>query len=289
MTRRLVLCQVDVFAERMLTGNAAMVVFGGVKLNDQEMQAVARETNLSETVFVLHAVEGADYRIRTFTTRREIPFSGHPSLAAAHAYSSMHSADSLRLVQEDGRGLTTICRDGPEGDWFLKLPQPTISPIRVPIGPEIGALFATDDRLLGAGTWQLASTGVPWLVIEVRDRLILRSLRPDHARIASWSLSNKAVGVTVYARVGRTGVDAELRAFAPAEGIYEDPVCGSCAGAVAAILRREEGDLADPRDYIFVQGESVNRPGRMTVREDSDGAFYLGGSTITSVTGVLRI
>ena len=289
MFRELIFRQVDVFAESMFTGNAAMVVFGGMNLDSHEMQAIASETNLSETVFVLDPVGNADYRIRTFTTRREIPFSGHPSLAAAHAYSDAHSNATLALVQEDEYGLTSIHRQRPGSEWFLQLPPSSISPAAMPPRNEIAQLFGTAIDSLLVRRPQLVSTGVRWLIVEARDPETLSNLRPDHARIADWSVANKAAGVTVFARAAGPDVDPTLRTFAPAEGIYEDPVCGSCAGAMAAVLRNEENDPPIAKVYTFLQGKGMNRPGRMTVRVETDGSLHLGGKTVTSISGYLRM
>jgi PhzF family phenazine biosynthesis protein len=284
------LWQVDVFTRTPLQGNAAAIVFGGENLSTEVMQAIARETNLSETVFVFDTTEDADYSARIFTTRREILFAGHPSLAAAHAVAEVRGGKVLTLKQLCGIGIIELSRDSDLADWFVEMPSPRFS---------LGKLSRSEAALcLGLKTVdiidsvaEIVATGVPWLLIELSDPSSLARIIPDFTRIIATSRANSVVGITVYARGLKSGTDAHLRSFAPAEGIFEDPVCGSCAGAVAALLIRNNPTLAY-RDLLnFKQGAEISRIGSIQIKPKCSeiDRLAVGGGAITVLRGTINI
>jgi PhzF family phenazine biosynthesis protein len=282
------LLQVDVFSDRALSGNAAAVVFGAGGRSDATLQAIARETNLSETVFILPPAKGGDYLTRIFTIRREIPFAGHPSLAAAHAFSHMGDFPVVptELRQECGAGIISVSGGASSSEWFVRLPRARIAPIPVPPA-EVEQLFGLTGPAAVLGEVEIAATGVPWMMVEIADVGELAGVNPDFSRIAAVTRAHQAVGVTLWTRNPVPGVDARLRAFAPAEGIYEDPVCGSCAGALAAIMRREREIPAE--GLMFEQGVELGRTGMITVRQELDGGLALGGKCTTVLTGQFQL
>jgi PhzF family phenazine biosynthesis protein len=120
--------QVDVFTGRALAGNPVAVVLGADHLDDAVMQRLAAWTNLSETTFVLRpTAAGADYRLRIFTPRSELPFAGHPTVGSAHAVleAGLVPADATRLVQECRAGLLPLRveRDGSARRIFVRVPE----------------------------------------------------------------------------------------------------------------------------------------------------------------------
>ncbi|WP_172982839.1 PhzF family phenazine biosynthesis protein [Roseovarius bejariae] len=273
--------QIDVFCDGPRSGNPAMVVFGGDGLSAAAMQAIASAVNLSETVFILAPTKGADYRARIFTARREIPFAGHPALAAVHAFAEETGSDALDLIQADGLGQTEMVRDRPGGDWRVALPAPRFDKPAPRTPSEIAAMLGLPVEALTPEPPHLVATGVRWLLVGLRADTALGDVRPDHPAIAEWSRASKSVGLVPFVRSRRAGVDAELRSFAPAEGIYEDPVCGSCAGALAALL---SGGQA--QSFTFLQNGGAKRPGRMRVRLAPPSPPTLSGRTITAIRGV---
>lgn len=275
---------VDVFAPAPLTGNPAAVVLGAGALGDAALQAIARETNLSETVFLLAPREGGDYRARIFTTRREIPFAGHPSLAAAHAFSELSGLVARPLVQECGLGRISVAPGSQPGEWRVGLPEPRL--LEPEVAPtDLGAALGLSEADLGPARPLIGATGVPWLLVEIARAADLARIEPDHRRIATTTRAAGSVGLVAFARDPQPGISASLRAFAPAEGIYEDPVCGSCGGALAALFLAQ-GEGMGSR-FVFAQGDEIGRPGRMTVTREPDGALVLSGHCITVLDGRL--
>jgi PhzF family phenazine biosynthesis protein len=290
--------QVDAFAERPLTGNPAAIVFGGEALETETMQAIARETNLSETVFVLPPREsGADYRARIFTTRREIRFAGHATLAAAHAVIERTggAAAGSRIRQECGLGVVPVdVERRPAGTvLFVALPNAEHRTTDVERRNVAAMLGCGLDALVGA-RFPVVATGVPWLLVEVASLAALGDLRPDFAAIAAATRAVEAVGVTVFSReTARPDALARLRSFAPAEGIYEDPVCGSCHGSVVAhLLARDPALAASPagRTFVLEQGHELHRPGLVeVVVRGTDRALLLGGKSVTVMKGEIGL
>ena len=295
--------QVDVFTDHALAGNPAAVVFDGESLTDESLQGIARETNLSETVFVLRPLlSEADYRVRIFTVRREIDFAGHPTLAAAHAVAA-NRFDGNRppagVLRQEGRiGITAV-------EWTEGLESGESPFVTLPSASQRTTQLTTDDvsRLLGipadrfaAPVFPVVATGVPWLLAQLRSMDDLSRIEVDTTQMVRATRSVAAVGLVAFTRECRPGVVARMRSFAPAEGIHEDPVCGSCHGAVAAYLLATgavctpiSGDVSR---LIFEQGHEIARPGRseILVRTASGGPIIkLGGNCVTVLSGQLFV
>ena len=127
--------------------------------------------------------------------------------------------------------------------------------------------------------------GVVWITLQLTDAELVRHLRPDLARVGALTPSGTA-GVTVFGLYGAGDrAQLEVRSFAPAEGIPEDPVCGSGNGCVAALIRQER--LISAPAYVAGQGQCMGRDGRVEVRYADDGTIWLGGRAVTCVQGML--
>lgn len=277
--------QVDVFTAVPFKGNPVAVVLDADGLSSERMQAIAHWTNLSETTFVCRPADPrADYRLRIFTPRRELPFAGHPTIGSAHAV-LRHGREPRvpgRLVQECGKGLIDIKINGDR--LFLALPEPKFAE------PVPASLAAVADGLgIPLSDIRLASAvdvGPVWLTLRLADGAAVRALRPDMGRLAA--LAGRGItGVNVFGLyAGGEGGDMEVRSFAPAEGIPEDPVCGSGNGCVAALVRRD-GLLAGRASYTARQGGCLGRDGRVAIHFDGD-TIWLGGQAVTCIEGALR-
>lgn len=279
MTRERAFKQVDVFTRVPLLGNPVAVVLDAEGLSDAAMQAFANWTNLSETTFVLPATEaGADYRVRIFTPKAELPFAGHPTIGTAHAVleAGLASAKGGRLVQQCAIGLVELTVSGDA--LSFQLPRYALCKIA---DPEATAWIGAAVK----GSAQAVDVGPVWLVAELAEITALEGLKPDLARLASYYEANGLTGATLYAAdaTGRVVV----RSFAPADGIPEDPVCGSGNGAVAA-YRLALGQVGDGDSYVASQGRQLGRDGHVSIR--IDGAdIHVGGAAVTCVEGVVRI
>ena len=271
--------QVDVFTTEPYRGNPVAVVLDASGLTDADMQRIANWTNLSETTFVLApSVAEADYRVRIFTPSVELPFAGHPTLGTCHAWLEMGRApqDGSAIVQECAAGLVRIRRD----DGRLAFAAPPL----IRSGPVDEADVVRVARLLGIAREdivdaQWADNGPGWVAVMLRDAEAVLALRPG-------DIEDLEIGV-----VGRhsEGGEAawELRAFMNANGAaVEDPVTGSLNASVAQWLLGA-GYATAP--YIAAQGTVIGRRGRAHITQGEDGTIWVGGGTITCVSGQVEL
>jgi PhzF family phenazine biosynthesis protein len=280
--------QVDVFSAVPFKGNPVAVVLDADRLSGEQMQAIAAWTNLSETTFVCTpSVPKADYRVRIFTPRSELQFAGHPTIGSAHAVLrnglKPKSAGHLVLVQECGKGLVTLRIDGER--LFLALPTPALTELAVAQLNELADALGIEAASVYAKA--TINVGVTWITLQLVDAGMVRRLHPDQARIRTLTPPG-VVGVTVFGLAASgANPNVEVRSFAPAEGVAEDPVCGSGNGCVAALVRRER--LIAGSTYVASQGSCVGRDGRVEVRFGDDDTIWLGGHAVTRVEGRLRV
>ena len=249
------------------------------------MQSIAAWTNLSETAFVCTPTnQRADYRLRIFTPRRELPFAGHPTIGSAHAVlrRGFKPRTAGRLVQECGKGLVDIKIDADR--LLLALPEPQF---REPTKSHLDAV-ADGLGVSGADVQRAAiiDVGPVWFTVQLASGDAVRALAPDMGKLAALN-SIGITGVNVFGLYSAgTGADLEVRSFAPGDGISEDPVCGSGNGCVAALVRRN--GILGGRSYVASQGCCVGRDGRVAVEFDDD-RIWLGGHAVTCIEGSLKI
>lgn len=278
--------QVDVFSAVPFKGNPVAVVLDADRLSSEQMQAIAGWTNLSETTFVCTPASAqADYRLRIFTPKSELQFAGHPTIGSAYAVlrNGLKPRSAGQLVQECGRGLVTL-RVGGER-LFLRLPTPVLSAVPPAQLDELADALGIEAESVGAKA--IINVGVSWITLQLSAAEQVRQLQPDLARIHALTPPGVA-GVTAFgfASPGNSS-SVEVRSFAPAEGVPEDPVCGSGNGCVAALVRRER--LIAGSKYVASQGCCVGRDGRVEVEFGDDDTIWLGGHAVTCVEGTLRV
>jgi PhzF family phenazine biosynthesis protein len=270
--------QVDVFTAVPYKGNPVAIVLDGEGLSDAEMQDFANWTNLSETTFVLPPSDPmADYRVRIFTPKAELPFAGHPTLGTAHAVieAGLASPREGRLVQECAVGLVELTM-GQDGLSF-RLPRYALTDLA---DPEATAWIGADVK----GAAQAVDVGPVWLVAELASVVALEALGHDAARLSAYYMPRGMTGATLFAVEGDRVV---VRSFAPGDGIPEDPVCGSGNGAVAA-FRLAAGQVGDGDSYVASQGRQVGRDGFVRVRIEGPD-IHVGGQCVTCVSGHAKL
>jgi PhzF family phenazine biosynthesis protein len=288
--------QVDAFSSRPLFGNPAAVVFDGDDIPVALMQKIAQEMNLSETVFICSpTVPEADYRARIFTPRSELPFAGHPTIAAAHAVLARDLGKRRGLLrQECGIGIVPVEVLAHPAGRLLRMTQ------GAPKSHDPGLPRGTVARMLGCAEADLAdapievvSTGASWLVVEVASQAALTALEPDLGLIQRECAAIGAPGVTVFAEKRDSGpVRLRLRTFAPGQGIAEDPVCGSGNGSVCAFLVRHRHAGAAAGSYIAEQGVEIGRDGEVHASWRRDGEalrILIAGDATTVASGQLHL
>jgi len=276
--------QLDVFADRPGAGNPLAVVVDSDGLDANAMQAFAHWTNLSETIFLLPPDAGADYRVRIFTPRQELPFAGHPSVGAAWAALDCGLvAPADALVQQCAAGHLPVRIE--EGKAELRQVH-----VRAPRARRVDA--TANAALLGRALPDLApgplapvlwENGPRWWLVELPDEAAVRALCPGLSAIAELTGAS-AVGVAVFAKSAARDYQLVGRAFCPADGIPEDPVTGSANAAIAAALHAD-GRAPGGDRYVASQGREVGRDGRVEVRVDDGGDVWIGGSVQAVIRG----
>ncbi|HTD05824.1 PhzF family phenazine biosynthesis protein [Undibacterium sp.] len=284
---------VDVFTLRPLLGNPVAVVLDAEGLTTEAMQAIAGWTNLSETTFILPptTVE-ADYRLRIFTPRSELPFAGHPTLGSAHALleaGRVMPSRSGRLIQECSIGLVelTVEERGGARQLTFGLPPAKLESLRAEDIAELELILKCKVDIKSAPA--IVNVGAIWVVAQMNDATSVLDLKPDFAKLVEFERRLGVTGLTVFGNHAYGDAAIEVRTFAPSCGVEEDPVCGSGNGSVAA-FRWDRGLLsASGTDYVATQGRCVGRDGRIQVSVDTNGKVFIGGSCVTCVEGSLTL
>jgi PhzF family phenazine biosynthesis protein len=283
--------QVDVFTRIPFLGNPVAVVLDADGLSGEQMQRIAGWTNLSETTFVLPpTMAGADYRLRIFTPRAELPFAGHPTLGSAHAVLEAGIASSRdgRLWQECGAGVVQLAiEEHSAARLWLESPPRTLSALdpaqREPLARALGV------RIEHEPPPQVVDTGPSWLVARLADAQCVGVLAPDLAAIAALSTALDITGVVVFGAANDGVAAIHVRAFAPAHGVPEDPVCGSGNISVAAFAAKTGWTQQIGTHYVARQGMQLGRDGRVALRvADAGEMIWLGGDAVTCVDGMVQ-
>jgi PhzF family phenazine biosynthesis protein len=276
--RRRGFSQVDVFTATALLGNPLAVVHDGSGLSDARMAAFARWTNLSETTFLLPPTHpDADYRVRIFTPGGELQFAGHPTLGSCHVWLASGGTPKRAgtIVQECGIGLVPLRR----GDRLAFAAPPTrVERADAELLHRVYDALGLDPARVRDAAW--LSNGFPQLVLLLDGADTVLALKPDHAALKGLA----KVGVVAPHPAGSVP-DFELRFFAAAMGIDEDPVTGSLNANIARWLI-DSGRA--PASYVASQGTAMGRAGRIHVHRDAEGT-WIGGDVAPCVDGTVML
>lgn len=272
--------QVDVFTDRLLFGNPVAVVHDADGLSDDEMAAFARWTNLSETTFLLSPTNAdADYRLRIFTTARELPFAGHPTLGSARAWLEAGGIPhGENIVQECGAGLVRVRRTG-ERLAFAAPPLLRGGPVAPGDLAEIAATLGVAATDVVDAQW--ADNGPGWVALLLPSAEHVLALDPvlaDSARFRSIGVVGPHLGADRIA-------DFEVRAFMSVNAGQEDPVTGSLNAALGQWLI-PAGHA--PTSYVAAQGTRLGRRGRVYV-DLVDDQVWVAGDTAIGIQGEVAL
>jgi PhzF family phenazine biosynthesis protein len=265
--------QIDVFTDTVYSGNPVAVVLDAYDLGTEQMQRLARWTNLSETTFVLPPTDpAADYQVRIFTPSVELPFAGHPTLGTCHAWLGHypgHTSDEI--VQQCPAGLVRIRRT-PYGLAFAAPPLMRQGPVDEPTIAHLATRLGVARSEVVDAQW--VDNGPGWLGFLLRDAETVSRLRPN--------LDQGSIGV-IGPHPSASPHAFEVRAFVASNGTTsEDPVTGSLNASLAQWLIAT-GRAHPP--YVVSQGSAVGAAGRVHIETDDDGAVWVGGGTITAIEG----
>ncbi len=297
--------QADVFTDDPFGGNPVAVFPDAHGLADHQLQQIAREMNLSETVFVLPPTDqAAVVRLRIFTPTQEIPFAGHPVLGTFYVLAQLGliavTEGITRVMQECNIGLFPVELHAQEGvltHVVMTQPKPEF------LGPvdemedvyKIASALGLPKHAITDMKWpvEVVSTGLPVLIVPVRTLTAVRSIQPNASAIMDLCSRFGANGIMVFTTVTvEPSATVHARMFAPSIGILEDPATGSASGALGAYLvQNGVVDVAPTTDIIVEQGYEIERPSKILVRVESDDDIIktvkVGGQCVMVVEGTL--
>ncbi len=271
--------EVDVFTDVPCRGNPLAVVLDGTGICDAAMQRFANWTNFSETTFLLPPTDpAADYAVRIFTTTKELPFAGHPTIGSCHAWLGHGGTPKQedRIVQECGIGLVTLGRSGAGRIAFAAPPLLRHGPLDEATLDRLVAVLGIDRSLVLDAAWIDNGPGWMGVLLESADRVL--AVRPSDSELKCGLIGPH-----------RSGHDAayEVRGFFPANGrTFEDPVTGSLNASAAQWLIAA-GRFVPP--YVATQGTVLGRSGRVYVSRDGAGQIWIAGDAVTCVTGTVEL
>jgi trans-2,3-dihydro-3-hydroxyanthranilate isomerase len=270
---------VDVFTDTALNGNPAAIVTDARDIPADRMQRIAREFNLSETVFVLPAEDGGDAQVRIFTPSVELPFAGHPVLGAAVVLGDAASAQTIRL--ETGAGVIPVelvRENGRIVSGRMRQPVPAWEPYEM-----AGELLAALGVAASGLPVEAYRNGPRHVYVELSSEQAVASLQPDVSALAKLP----GIGVGCFAGAGSSW---KSRYFAPALGVPEDPATGSAAGPLAVHLARH-GRIGFGQEIEISQGAEIGRPSRLYARAtwaaDRVESVEVGGAAVIVASGEL--
>jgi len=272
----------DVFTNTPLEGNPVAVFTDGRGLSDEEMQRLARELNLSESVFVLPSEADAHARIRIFTPAAELPFAGHPTLGSAFVLAAPLQSPVVRL--ETGMGIVPVVLEREQDRIvFGRMEQPL--PTWEAFAEEEG-LFAALGVEGSELPVEVYENGPRFVYVGLGSEDAVAALRPDFNALLDLP---GLVGVDCFAG---SGARWKSRMFAPGSGVAEDPATGSAAGPLAVHLARH-GRIGFGDEIEISQGTEIGRPSTLYARVDGSAEqlerVEVGGSAVIVARGEFRL
>jgi trans-2,3-dihydro-3-hydroxyanthranilate isomerase len=300
MQRRYV--TVDVFTDRAFGGNPLAVVLDAEGLSTDEMQAIAREFNYSETTFVLAPRDKAhDAEVRIFTVNSEIPFAGHPNVGTAFVLASRAESPPARLLFEEKAGLVPVeiaSEQGKVASAELTAPQPLKRTTQFSAEQAASCLsLSAADVKTDRHPPHIISVGLPFLAVELASREALRKAKPNAGAFARTFPVDGSDAIYFYTRdvpANEKSVDVQARMFHPgSSGLSEDPATGSATAAAAALLAELDGASDGEVKLRIGQGFDMGRPSLLLTRVRKQGgkaiSAHVGGACVFMMEGTLRV
>lgn len=287
----------DVFTDVAFGGNPLAVFPNADGLSPERMQVIARELNLSETVFVLPPTQAsATHRLRIFTPAMELPFAGHPTIGTAIVLAELGLADAhaAALVFEEGAGLVPVELDRTDGGLCLATLTSPKLPERIQMSAtveQLASVTGLSPAEIEPITPRAYSAGVPFMFVPVADEAALAKVRIDTGTWSAVLADTPAPHLYLLTMANwEQGRAIRARMFAPAMGIAEDPATGGAAAALAGFLadiQRFEGRAT----WTIYQGLEMKRPSKISLEAvTEDGCLIsvrVGGSAVLIAKGSL--
>jgi trans-2,3-dihydro-3-hydroxyanthranilate isomerase len=270
----------DVFTDRPLAGNQLAVFTDGREVDDDTMQALAKEMNFAESVFVLPPSEGGHARIRIFTPVAELPFAGHPTLGSAFVLAAPLQLGEIRLETGSGIVPVTLEREGARITFgWMQQPVPKWEPFAE--ADAVAQLLGVESQL----PVELYHLGPTHAYFALGSEAEVAALEPDFGALGKIA----DAGINCFAG---SGAKWKNRMFAPSSGVAEDPATGSAAGPLAIHLARH-GRIAFGDEIEISQGTEIGRPSTLFARVYGEGdridRVEVGGSAVVVARGEFQL
>jgi trans-2,3-dihydro-3-hydroxyanthranilate isomerase len=297
----------DVFTDRRLSGNPLAVIFDTEGLSDEAMQAIAREINLSETVFLWPAESnGHSAQIRIFTPGKELPFAGHPTVGAAIALAErdhepgVTELDLMSVLEEKVGPVRCAIRMRKGEATFAEFELPR-RPVRIDIpldreGIADSITVKTTDMAFENHTLSIWTAGVPFLLVPLRNLATVQNLEFEATlweRVAPF-VDGALASAYVYCRGGvHHQAKFHARMFSPDMRIWEDPATGAAVAALAGAIQQFDALPEGHHPIIVEQGLEIGRASFIHLHIDSKGGEIakarIGGQAVKVAEGMLHI
>jgi PhzF family phenazine biosynthesis protein len=274
---------IDVFTNQFSNGNPVAVIFDADDLDTKQMQNIASWTNLSETTFICSPKNpNADYELRIFTPKSELPFAGHPTIGSCFAAINNKVAipKNGKIIQECKVGLVEI---NTNNRIEFALPNAKFQDLEIPQITQLENILG--EKIIGIP--KIVNVGPKWITAQLSSDEVVLKTKVDYAQMAKFEKSLDATGVTIFGKTNKAENLIEIRSFAPSDNVLEDPVCGSGNGAVCAYLFAS-GQIEDNSNYISRQGRAIGRDGTIYARIENQ-QIYIGGDCVLGISGIIEI
>ena len=289
----------DVFTRDRFCGNQLAVIPDARGLNGRQMQKIANEFNFSETTFVFPPESGGDRKVRIFTPAAEVPFAGHPNIGTAFILATSGELGQIdreaSVVFEEAAGNVSVLIRTTDHGYYCELKAPQALTLGDPLSTELAASLLgldADDIVLDVHPPQSASVGLPFLVIQLRDREALARAQFNLADIDRIRQFGAPHDVHLYTH-DTEQADIQARMFAPLDGVPEDPATGSANCAMAALLTHYAEEETGEFSWKIAQGIEMGRPSllnaRTTKENGSVNGIWIAGHSVLVAEGSIRV
>lgn len=293
----------DVFTDTRFGGNQLAVLPSAEGLTTEQMQQITREFNFAESSFVFPPKLGHTRQVRIFTPAKEIPFAGHPNVGTAFVLAATGECgeirDSMTVTFEEKAGVVPLRIERRGERLFCELTAPETLSIGKKVPPQSVATAVSltpDDFVTVTHPPQVASVGLPFIMVQLEDRGALERARINTGAFDALAAEGVIPDVHMYVRMPRGDggdFDIHARMFAPLDGVPEDPATGSANCALAAMLTQYDPASAGTFRYRVSQGVEIGRPSVLEARvEKRDGAItsaHIGGGSVLVSEGWIEV
>jgi trans-2,3-dihydro-3-hydroxyanthranilate isomerase len=293
----------DVFTDARFGGNQLAVLPSAEGLTTEQMQQITREFNFAESSFVLPPTAGHTRRVRIFTPANEVPFAGHPNVGTAFTLATTGAfgeiGDSRTVTFEEKAGVVPMYIERRGERIFCELTAPEKLSIgkKVSLQAVAAAVSLTpSDLVTSTHPPQVASVGLPFIMVQLRDRAALKRARINTAAFDALAAEGVTPDIHMYVRIERKGdddFDIHARMFAPLDGVPEDPATGSANCALAAMLTHYDPAPSGTFRYRISQGVEIGRPSvleaRIEKREGTLISAHIGGGSVLVSEGWIEV